>query len=101
MANKTANRVKDLIENAKTPLGGKRSNVVYRTPYKCRIYAFTGHTDRDWETREKEHQDKVRLTKEDIERGRTESVKKWMNDADGGLAKHAPTCPQGLNWKEA
>ena len=24
-----------------------------------------------------------------------------MNDGDGGLAKHAATCPQGINWKEA
>ena len=101
VANKTVNRVKDLIGNAKTPLGGKRTNVVYRIPCNCRTYAYTGHTDRKWETREKEHQDKVRLTKEDIEKGKTESAKKRMNDGDGGLAKHAATCPQGINWKEA
>ena len=101
VANKTANWVKDLIGNAKTPLGGKRTNIVYRIPCKCRTYAYTGHTDRKWETREKEHQDKVRLTKEDIEKGKTESAKKRMNDGDGGLAKHAATCPQGINWKEA
>ena len=101
VANKTANRVKDLIGNAKTPLGGKRTNVVYQIPCNCRTHAYTGHTDRKWETREKEHQGKVRLTIEDIEQGRTENAKKRMNDGDGGLAKHAATCPQGINWREA
>ena len=24
-----------------------------------------------------------------------------MNDGDGGLAKHAAMCPQGINWTEA
>ena len=101
VANKTSNRIKDLISNAKTPLGGKNTNVVYRIPCKCEEHAYTGETDRKWESREKEHQDKVRLTKEDIRRGNLESAGRRMNDGDGGLAKHAATCPHGINWEEA
>ena len=34
MANKTAKRIKDLISNAKTPLGEKNTNVVYDASVK-------------------------------------------------------------------
>ena len=71
-ANKTENRVRDLISNAKTPLGKKNTNVVYDIPCKCEDHGYTGETDRKWESREKEHQDKVRLTMQDIEAGNTE-----------------------------
>ena len=69
VANKTENRVKDLISKAKTPLGDKNTHVVYNIPCKCGEYSYTGETDRKWKTRRKEHQDKVRLTKEDIDAG--------------------------------
>ena len=36
VANKTNNKVKDLISNAKTPLGDKRTDVVYQIPCKCK-----------------------------------------------------------------
>ena len=44
VANKTENRVKDLIQNAKTPLGGKNTDVVYRIPCKSKKRAYTGET---------------------------------------------------------
>ena len=69
VANKTEQRVKDLISNAKTPLGGKNTNVVYDIPCKCQKHGYTGQTDRKWESREREHQDKVRLTMQDLENG--------------------------------
>ena len=59
VANKTENRVKDLIANAKTPLGDKNTNVVYNIPCGCKKNGYTGETDRMWKTREKEHRDKV------------------------------------------
>ena len=76
VANNTNNRVKDLISNAKTPLGGKNMNVVYRIPCNCEDHSYTGETDRKWETRENEHKDKVRLTLQDIEDGNEERAKK-------------------------
>ena len=35
VANKTECRVKDLVRKAKTPLGDKKSSVVYNIPWKC------------------------------------------------------------------
>ena len=35
VANKTENRVRDLVAKAKTPLGEKNTNVVYNIPCKC------------------------------------------------------------------
>ena len=54
-----------------------------------------------WKTREKEHKDKVRLTKKDIESGKTEQALKRMNDGDGGLARHATICPHDIDWDNA
>ena len=101
VANKTENRVKDLISSAKTPLGGKNMNVLYRIPCKCIVHAYTGETDRKWNSREKEHQDKVRLTLADIESGNMERATKRMNEGDGGLAKHASSCSHGIDWENA
>ena len=101
VANKTENRVKDLISTAKTPLGDKNMNVVYHIPCKCDKYCYVGETDRKWETRKKEHQSKVKLTKEDIEQGQAERANRRMNDRDGGLAKHATVCPKGVDWDRA
>ena len=101
VANNTDNRVKDLISNAKTPLGGKNTNVVYRIPCKCKDHSYTGETDRKWESRENEHKDKVRLTLHDIENGDEQKARKRMNDGDGGLAKHASPCPEGIDWESA
>jgi rubrerythrin len=101
VANKTENRVKDLISNAKTPLGDKNTNAVYNIPCKCQEYGYTGETDRKWGTRKKEHQDKVRLTKEDIRMGKIEHATKRMNDGDGGLARHASSCSHDIDWEHA
>ena len=42
-----------------------------------------------FETRKKEHEAKVRLTKRDIEDGNIESAEVRMGKEDGGLAKHS------------
>jgi len=101
VANKTQNRVKDLISNAKTPLEGKNTDVIYRIPCKCKKYSYTGETYRKWETREKEHEDKVRLTKQDIETGNIQKANERMNTNDGGLAKHASSCTSEIDWENA
>ena len=38
VANKTTNNVRDLTSNAETPLGDKKSNIVYTIPCKCGEY---------------------------------------------------------------
>ena len=69
---------------AKTPLGEKNNQVVYRIPCGCQKYAYVGETDRKWETRKKEHNDKVRLTHEDLQKGNIDGATKRMNEKDGG-----------------
>jgi hypothetical protein len=99
VANKATNKVRDLASNAKTPLGDKNSNVVYNVPCSCGEYTYTGETYRKWETRRKEHQDKVRLTNADIAAGNIERATERMNEQDGGLAKHSTECGEGINWE--
>ena len=101
VANKSGTRVKDLTTKAKTPLGDKNSNVIYNIPCGCKKYSYTGETHRKWETRRKEHHDKVRLTKQDIESGNLESATTRMNTNDGGLAKHTSTCNEEIRWEHA
>ena len=101
VANKSGKRVRDLTTKAKTPLGDKNSNVVYNIPCGCSKYSYTGETHRKWETRRKEHHDKVRLTKQDIDSGNIESATSRMNTNDGGLAKHSTTCENEIKWEAA
>ena len=101
VANKTENRVKDLVSKAKTPLGDKNSSVVYSIPCKCKKYGYVGETERKWETRKGEHKDKVRLTLADMEAGKDEVAERRMNSGDGGLARHAVTCEGDINWEES
>ena len=54
-----------------------------------------------WESREKEHQDKVRLTLQDIADGNTQRAEERMNTGDGGLAKHSAVCDHQINWEGA
>ena len=72
---------------AKTPLGDKNSSVVYNIPCKCEKFGYVGETERKWGTRKGEHEDKVRLTKTDVELGKKEAAEKRMNTGDGGLAR--------------
>ena len=76
------NKVKDISLKAKTPLGGKNTKIVYNIPCGCEKFSYTGETDRKWETREKEHMDKVRLTQVDLENRNVESATVRMNTGD-------------------
>ena len=51
-----------------------------------------------WESRKGEHRDKVRLTLQNIKNENIECAQTRMNAGDGGLAKHAATCPAGIKW---
>ena len=101
VVNKTGNRVRDLTSKAKTPLGDKSTDVVYHIPCKCKLYAYNGETHRKWCSRCKEHRDKVRLTKQDLEAGNTDAAEARMNTNDGGLARHAATCTEDIDWDNA
>ena len=101
VANNTENRVKDLITNAKTPLADKNSQVAYIIPCKCKENAYNGETDRMWESRKKEHQDKVRLTLQDAETGDIDKATERTNTGDGGLAKHILTTGHEVDWDNA
>ena len=104
IANKAENKVRDLVSSAKTPLGDKNTNVVYDIPCKCERYTYVGETDRKWATRKKEHKDKVRLTKDDIENGNMERATSRMNDRDGGLYEvdweHSKIITKEQNWTQ-
>ena len=49
----------------------------------------------------KEHMDKVRLARTDIDNGNVERANDRMNTGDGGLAKHNATCTSEINWEDA
>ena len=98
VVNGTSHKVKDIKNKAKTPLGQKNTNIVYSIPCGCKKYEYIGETDRKWETRKKEHQDKIRLMERDLRMGNKERAEKRMNDGDGGLAKHSSICSSNVDW---
>ena len=63
--------------------------------------SYTVETSKNWESRRKEHHNKVRLTKEDLKAGNIESANTQINTNDGGLAKHTSTCTEEINWENA
>ena len=75
--------------------------MVYIIPCGCEENAYNGETDRMWESRKKEHCDKVRLTKEDVEAGNETRATERMNTGDGGLARHAVSCSHEIDWENA
>ncbi len=60
---------------------------------------YIGETWRLLKTRRKEHESKVRLTKEDIENGRIAAANERMGKEDGGLARHSVNCLSEVDWK--
>ena len=95
------NKVRDITSKARTPLGDKNTHVSYNIPCGCEEHSYSGETDRMWGTRKKEHRDKVRLTKTDLENGNVERATERMNTGDGGLAKHSAVCPHPIKWEDA
>ena len=75
--------------------------VVYKIPCACQETVYVGETWRLFQTRKKEHMDKVRLTNEDLRRGNTLSAEKRVGKEDGGLARHTMECQSGVDWENA
>ena len=69
-------KLKELRKQSQCPLGDKRKAVVYRIPCGCDEAVYVGETYRQFETRKKEHERKVRLTRQDIEKGRSDSAER-------------------------
>ena len=85
----------------KRPLGDKNNDVLYHIPCKFIMYTYNRETHRKWCSRCKEQEDKVRLTKQDLKEGKVESSEARMNINNNGLARHAATCTDEIDWKNA
>ena len=79
-------------------MGDKRKAVVYRIPCGCDEAVYVGETYRQFETRKKEHERKVKLTRQDIEKGRLDSAERRMGKEDGGLASHSIKHESEIDW---
>ena len=74
---------------------------MYQISCKCKDGVYIGETYRKFETRKKEHEAKVRLTKRDIGDGNIESAEVRMGKEDGGLAEHNTQYSQGIDWENS
>ena len=54
-----------------------------------------------FETRKKELEAKVRLTKKDLEEGKIDSAETRMGKEDGRIVRHSTQCSQGIDWKKS
>ena len=96
LLSKPGRKIKEIKRTC--PLGEKQNCVVYKIPCACKNIVYVGETWRLFQTRKKEHMDKVRLTSEDHRKGNTLSAEKRMGKEDGGLARHTMECQSGVDW---
>ena len=82
-------KIKEIKRTSQEPLGVRQKCVVYKIPCTCQNTVYVGETWRLFQTRKKEHMDKVRLTNEDLHKGNTLSadrpsliVKKTVTDSE-------------------
>ena len=102
VAFKSGQKVKDLQNKAKQPLGEKKNNVVYRIECKCEKAVYIGETKQRFEERRQNHKDRERLTRQDLEVGRNMSAEVRMGKMDAGLTRHSVLkCQNEINWKDA
>ena len=104
VAFKPGRKIKDIKRTCQEPLGERRQCVVYKIPCACQNTVYVGETYLTWrlfQTRKKEHMDKVRLTIEDLHKGNTLSAEKRMGKEDGGLARHTTECQSDVDWGNA
>ena len=101
VAFKPGRKIKDIKRTCQEPLGEREKCVVYKIPCACQNTVYVGETWRLFQTRKKEHMDKVRLTIEDLHKGNTLSAEKRMGKEDGGLARHTTECQSDVDWGNA
>ena len=90
-------KIKEIKRTCQEPLGERQKCVVYKIPCACQNTVCVRETWRLFQTRKKEHMDKVRLTSEDLHKGNTLR----MGKEDGGLARHTMECQSGVDWGNA
>ena len=78
VAFKPERKIKEIKCRCQEPLGERQKCVVYKILCTCQNTVYVGETWRLFQTRKKEHMDKVRLTNEDLCKGNTLSAEKRM-----------------------
>ena len=101
VAFKPGRKIKEIKRTCQEPLGERQKCVVYKIPCTCQNSVYVGETWRLFQTRKKEHIDKVRLTNEDLQKGNTLSAERRMGKEDGGLARHTIECQRSIDWTNA
>ena len=102
VAFKSGQKIKDLQNKAKEPLGEKKNNVVYKIDCKCGKATYVGETKQRFEERLQNHKDRERLTRQDMEMGRNVSAQVRMGKTDAGLTRHSVmNCQSEVDWNDA
>ena len=78
---KPGRKIKEIKRTCQEPLGERQKCVVHKIPCACQNTVYVGETWRLFQTRKKEHMDKVRLTNEDL------PVKETLYRPKNGWAK--------------
>ena len=101
VAFKPGRKIKEIKRTCQEPLGERQKCVVYKIPCACQETVYVGETWRLFQTRKKEHMDKVRPTNEDLRRRNTLSAEKRVGKEDAGLARHTMECQSGVDCENA
>ena len=101
VAFKPGRKIKEIKRTCQEPLGERQKCVVYKIPCTCQNSVYVGETWCLFQTRKKEHMDKVRLTNEDLQKGNTLSAERRMGKEDGGLARHTIERQRSIDWTNA
>ena len=72
VAFKPGRKIKEIKRTCQGPLGERQRCVVYKIPCACQNTVYVRETWRLFQTRKKEHMDKVRLTSGDLHKGNTQ-----------------------------
>ena len=88
VAFKPGRKLKEIKRTCQEQLREKQKCVMYKIPCTCQNGVYVGETWRLFQTRKKEHMDKVRLTNEDLHKGKTDGQRRWRpSTAHRGLPK--------------
>ena len=101
VAFKPGRKIKEIKRTRQGSLGERQRCIVCKIPCACKNTVYMRETWRLFQTRKKEHMDKVRLTSGDLHKGNTLSAKKRMGKENGSLARHTMECQSGVDWGNA
>ena len=102
VAFKPERKIKEIERTCQGSLGERQGCVVYKIPCACQNTVYVRKTWRLFQTRKKEHMDKVRLTSGHLYKRNTLLAKnKGMGKENGGLARHTMECQSGVDRENA